>query len=101
MQSHLLVWTVRWRIRPHLDLELLTTLPRRVGRRPGRFERTERVFLEYPRRGTHTIALLEAFFSDDAPFVKHERAWVRHAALLVARLDPVKSMLLDQVLLVQ
>jgi len=64
MQSHLLVWTVRWRIRPHLDLELLTTLPRRVGRRPGRFERTERVFLEYPRRGTHTIALLEAFFSE-------------------------------------
>src|SRR5579859_4549673 len=40
-------------------------------------------------------------FQRDAPFVEHERAWVRHAALLVARLDPVKSMLLDQVLLVQ
>src|SRR5712691_1613791 len=32
MQSHLLVRTVRWRIRPQLDLELLTVRSWRVGR---------------------------------------------------------------------
>src|SRR6266403_1034258 len=101
MQSHLLERTVRWRIGPHLDLELLTIGAWRFGRRRSRFGRTESVFLEDARRGSHTIALLEVFFRDDAPFVEHERAGVRHAALLVARLDPVKRVLLDQVLLVQ
>src|SRR5258708_16950290 len=101
MQSHLLVRTVRWRIRPHLDLELVTIRSWHVGRRRGRCGRTESVFLEYPRRGSHTIALLEVFSGDDASFVEHERAGVRHATLLVTRLDPVKRVLLDEVLLVQ
>src|SRR5216683_3460347 len=101
MQSHLLERTVRWRIRPHLDLELLTIRPWRVGRRRSRFERAESVFLEHPRRRAHAIALLEVFFRDDAPFVKDESAGVRHAALLVARLDPIKRVLVDEVLLVQ
>src|SRR5229473_4645696 len=101
MQSHLLERTVRWRIGPHLDLKLLTTRSWRFGRRRSRFGGAESVFLECPRRGSHTIALFEVFLRDDAPFVEHERAGVRHAALLVARLDPVKRVLLDQVLLVQ
>src|SRR5258708_6815146 len=101
MQTHLLVRTVRRRIRPYLDLELLTIRSWRVGRRQARFGRTERIVLEYPRRGSHTIALVEVFLRDDAPFVEHECAGVRHAALLVARLDPIKRVLVDEVLLVQ
>ena len=101
MQSHLLERTVDGCVGPDLDFELPTTCPWRVGRRRSHFGRAESVFLEYPRRGSHTIALLEVFLRDDAPFVEHERAGVRHAALLVARLDPVKRVLLDQVLLVQ
>src|SRR5258708_40271515 len=101
MQSHLLVRTVRGRIGPYLDLELLTIRSWRVGRRRGRFGRTQGVFLEHARGGPHTIALLEVFFRDDAPFVKHECAGIRRAVLLVARLDPVKRVWLAQWLLVR
>src|SRR5258708_1342303 len=101
MQSQLLVRTVRWRIRPHLDLELLTIRSWRGGRRRGGLGPPRERFPRYPPRGAHPVALLEVFFRDDALFVEHERAGVRHPALLVARLDPVKRVLLDQVLLVQ
>src|SRR5258708_33577248 len=98
MQSHLLVWTIRWRIGPHQDFELPTTRSWRVGRRRSRVGHAESEFLEHPRRRAHAIALLEVFFGDDAPFVNDESAGVRHAALLVARLDPMKRVLVDHVL---
>src|SRR5437870_5333491 len=101
MQAHLLVRTVCGRIGPYLDLKPWTTRPLGVGERRRCYGRAEGVFLEDARPRSHAIALLEVFLRDDAPRVEHERAGVRDALLLVARLDTVKRVLLDQVLLVQ
>src|SRR6266581_3747722 len=100
MQPHLLVRTVGRRIRPYLDLELWTTRALDIGAERRCARCAEGILLENARCRSHAMALLEVFCRDDSSLIQHERAGVRHAALIVARLDTVKRVLLDQVLLI-
>src|SRR5712691_270953 len=100
MRPHLLVRTVGGCIRPNLDLELWTTRALDIGAERRCSRCAEGILLENACCRSHAIALLEVFCRDEAAVIQLERAGVRHSALIVARLDTVKRMLLDQVLLV-
>src|SRR5919204_4683458 len=100
MQAHVLIRTVRRPVRPGPDVETWAAGARRFGGRTY-LRRAEGVFLEDAGRRSNSVALLEVFLSDDAACIKDECARIGDADLLVTRLNPVKGVLLDQVLVVE